>query len=527
MKLPQSLVRSVVALSLSSMVLTACGGTAQTVNAPQFAPQRNAAPQYLAQQRHAQNMQQRHPQHARPIQGYNAPQRATLAPQRPTQNLQRFSRGVSAQPITPGAGQPPVVRMPAPTENFETGHILAGLKSADALSQAKQIAAKHNLSIERFITGINAVVFNTNGQDITAMMETLAQEKIFTYIETNGVARSRIEDEKEVKKSNFFGLLSESAFNDPHYDDQYALQILGAEQAWELSTGEGITISVIDSGVEIDHADLKNRVVPGYDALSDSDEEDAGDVSRLNHFISSYKHGTHVAGIIAAEANNKKGIVGIAPDAKIMPVKIFPDLADFFSTSREESDDAQITTSAIMSDAIVWSVDHGADVINMSLIMNFESETVTRAINYALDNNVAVVVSAGNQRQIDNARNTLAAVEGVIAVGATNSNNEITSYSNSGDYLTVVAPGHNVISSIPALLSSGSTRLMSGTSMAAPYVAGIAALLKAHHGATATPAWIKSRLEATSQDLGDNGWDELYGHGLVNAHRALVGQSAE
>lgn len=416
----------------------------------------------------------------------------------------------------------PVQTSPILSGNFEMGYILVGLKQPSDLGKAKDLATRYNLNIERVITGINTVVYTTKGQEISGLIQKLTQENVFTYVEANNVARNKIQDESEVR-SSFFNIFSANYTNDKHYADQYALQMLDAEAAWDLAQGDDVIISVIDSGVEIDHADLKNQVVPGYDAFSDLAGDKAGDASSLNYLMTSYKHGTHVAGIIAAEANNKYSISGIAPKAKIMPVKIFPDLNDYFQTSRQTADDEQVTTSAIMSDAIVWSVDHGADIINMSLIMNYESITVEKAVQYALEHNVVVVVAAGNQRHLDNARNTLAAIDGVIAVGSTNASKAISVFSNSGDYLSVVAPGEDIISTIPALLSNDATKNMSGTSMAAPYVAGVAALLKSRFGAQATPAWIKQRLEETAEDLGTAGWDELYGHGMINAQRALAG----
>jgi len=427
---------------------------------------------------------------------------------------------MSIQPVLRNDGNA-IQTTPRIGDNFETGHILAGLKQASDLSKAQALAARYNLTIERVISGINTIVYTTKGQDPATLVQQLSKENIFTYVETNNVARNKIQEETNVR-SKFFNIFSANYTNDKYYADQYALQTLDAEEAWDYAQGDDVIVSVIDSGVEIDHADLKNQVVPGYDAFSDTAGHKAGDASRLNHLMSSYKHGTHVAGIIAAEANNKSSIAGIAPKAKIMPVKIFPDFDDYFQTSRQTADDEQVTTSAIMSDAIVWSVDNGADIINMSLIMNYESVTVERAVQYAIEHNVSVVVAAGNQRHIDNARNTLAAIEGVIAVGATDEGKNLTAFSNSGDYISVVAPGQDIVSTIPALLSSDATKNMSGTSMAAPYVAGVAALLKSRFGEQATPAWIKQRLEETAEDLGEAGWDEMYGHGMINAHRALI-----
>lgn len=141
-----------------------------------------------------------------------------------------------------------------------------------------------------------------------------------------------------------------------------------------------------------------------------------------------------------------------------------------------------------------------------------------------INKNVSVVVAAGNDRHIDNARNYLASIPGVIGVAATDSQDKVTFFSNSGDYISVAAPGLDIISTVPSFLGINSYINMSGTSMAAPQVAGVAALLKEKYGAQATPAWIKQRLESTAKDEGDAGRDDLYGYGVVNAWRALGGE---
>ncbi|MEZ0368748.1 MAG: S8 family serine peptidase, partial [Candidatus Sericytochromatia bacterium] len=234
--------------------------------------------------------------------------------------------------------------------------------------------------------------------------------------------------------------------------------------------------------------------------------------------------GSHVAGIIAAEANNTKGIAGVAPEAKILPIKIFPDLTDIISSIVAPGGDESQTIVSMLADAIVWAADHGANVINMSLAVNEQSATLDRAVAYALGKNVTVVVAAGNSRHEDNARNYLAAIDGVIAVGATDDKDNVTFFSNSGDYVSIAAPGLDVISSVPSFLGINPYVKMSGTSMAAPNVAGVAALLHSKFGATATPAWIKQRLESSALDRGEAGRDDLYGHGLVNAYKALGGE---
>lgn len=406
-------------------------------------------------------------------------------------------------------------------ENYNTMTLLAGLRSEADLSEAKTVAAKHNLKIERFIPGINTLVFHSAGQNVPMLLKKLAQEPVFLYVETDNIATQKPEDEKEVEDKGF-SLFSTGLANDTYYEDQYGLTAARIPQAWNLSQGDNVVVSVIDTGVDLGHKDLKGHLVDGYDAYSRKWGPKEGDVSSLNYIMSNYKHGTHVAGIIAAETNNARGIAGVAPHAKIMPVKIFPDVPDIIQSFFEPDQNASQTIVSILADGIIWSADNGADIINMSLAVYEQSTTLERAVAYAREKGVTIIVAAGNERHVDNKRNFLAAIEGVIGVGATNNLNAVSFFSNSGDYVDVAAPGQDIISSVPSFLNFRSYVKMSGTSMAAPHVAGVAALLKSKFGDMATPDWIQERLESTAEDLGDDGRDDLYGHGLINAMRALT-----
>lgn len=428
----------------------------------------------------------------------------------------------AVQPLaapTPGAfaTQTPAIHI---ARNYNTQTLLVGLRSAEDLPAAQALIRHLNLEVDRYLKGIHALVLKTRGQEVTQLVEKLSSHPLFAFVETDQISTQKPEQEKEIEES--FSLFSTAQVNDKYFKDQYGLEALHVPEAWNHSRGQGVVVAVIDTGVSMGHPDLKSRVVPGYDALSLKEGGTTGDVSSLNYLFSSYKHGSHVAGIIAAEANNGHGIAGVAPAAKIMPIKIYPDVPDIISSILAPEPDANQTMISIIADGIIWAADHGAHVINLSLMVTEYSITLERAVKYALDKNVSVIVAAGNDRQTNNARNYLAAVEGAIAVGATDYNNNITVFSNSGDYVSVSAPGHNIISSVPSFLRMRPYVEMSGTSMAAPHVAGVAALLRSKFGSLATPAWIKQRLEKTALDRGTPGRDDLFGHGLVNALRALT-----
>lgn len=405
-------------------------------------------------------------------------------------------------------------------QNYDTKNLLAGIRTEKDYDKVRDLATKYNVKIENFMTGINTLVLSTNGQNVPELIKKLSSEPVFSFVETDNVATSKPDSESDILDS-LFNIFSVQQVNDKYFKDQYGLTNTGVDKSWALSTGKNVKIAVIDSGVDVKHDDLKNNILPGYDAFSRVEGEKAANASKLNYISSLYKHGSHVAGIIAAQYNNSKGIAGVAPEAKILPVKIFPDFTDYFKAAKKNDDGSDVTVVSAIADGIIWSVKHNADVINLSLGLWEQSNTIERAVKYALENNVSIVVAAGNERATTNRKNYLAAINGVIAVGATDKSNQIAFFSNSGDYVTVAAPGFDIISTTPSFLNLKNYRKMSGTSMAAPHVAGIVAMLKDKFKETATPQWIKERLEKTATDLGNPGRDDLYGSGLVNAYKAL------
>jgi subtilisin family serine protease len=405
-------------------------------------------------------------------------------------------------------------------ENYNTQTLLAGIRTEKDYEKVRELATKYNVKIENFMQGINTVVLSTNGQNVPELIKKLSSEPTFSFVETDNMASNKPNSESDIIDS-IFSIFSTTQVNDKYFKDQYGIVNSNIDKAWALSTGKNVKIAVIDSGVDVKHDDLKNNVLPGYDAFSKVEGEKAANASKLNYISATYKHGSHVAGIIAAQYNNTKGIAGVAPDAKILPVKIFPDFLDYFKAAKKNDDGSDVTVVSAIADGIVWSVKHNADVINLSLGLWEQSNTIERAVKYALENNVSVVVAAGNERATTNRKNYLAAINGVIAVGATDKSNQIAFFSNSGDYVSVAAPGFDIISTTPSFLNLKNYRKMSGTSMAAPHVAGIAAMLKDKFKDKATPQWIKERIEKTSTDLGVQGRDDLYGFGLVDAYKAL------
>ncbi|SDT79074.1 S8 family peptidase [Actinoplanes derwentensis] len=282
------------------------------------------------------------------------------------------------------------------------------------------------------------------------------------------------------------------ADNDPYRTKQWDLAKISVPDAWESSTGNGVVVAVIDTGVDGTHPDLAGQVLAGYDAIEDV----AGGDTDVDG------HGTHVAGTIAAIAGNGKGIAGIAPDAEILPVKVLDANGEGFTSDTAEG--------------IVWAADNGADVINLSL-GGTEADTAQKtAIAYARNKGVTVIAAAGNEREEGSPVSYPAAFPGVIAVAATDSSDEVGVYSNEGDYVDVAAPGTGIVSTVPG----GKYSTANGTSMASPHVAAVAALLKAYQPAI-TPDEIEETLENTAVDLGTTGFDNDFGNGRIDAAAAL------
>lgn len=301
--------------------------------------------------------------------------------------------------------------------------------------------------------------------------------------------------------------------NDPLYSSQWSLKHfldhdIDAPEAWDLHTGgSSITIAVIDSGVDLDHPDLQAKIVPGYDFYNDDSIPD-----------DDFGHGTHVAGIAAASSNNGIGIAGISWGARIMPLKVLG-----ASGNGSTFDLAQ---------AIEDAADNGAKVINMSLGGSCGSgwPNVETAVNYALSKGVVLVAASGNNYSTPVL--CPAAISGVIAVGATNADDRRAAFSTYGAALDVAAPGDAIYSTYPG----GGYTTMSGTSMATPHVAGLAALLWSY--APALPnSQVRTIIELSTDDLipsssdacgisnpgyvGKTGWDPCFGFGRINARRAL------
>ncbi|MCX6566372.1 MAG: S8 family serine peptidase [Candidatus Aminicenantes bacterium] len=273
-------------------------------------------------------------------------------------------------------------------------------------------------------------------------------------------------------------------------------------QGWEESPGDdSVTIAIIDSGVDLTHPDLVNKITgPGRDFVND--DFDATD---------DFYHGTAVAGIAAADTNNTEGIAGVAWNAGILPVKVL------------NADGAG--TAARVSEGIIWAAEQGARIINLSLEFDAASQTLLDAVRYAFNRGCILVASAGND---NGAVKFPAAFDAyVLAVAATDYNDEVWASSNSGPEVDVAAPGLDVLTTVPTWFFGGGALpygYVDGTSMAAPHVSGLAAILKSQKP-WLSAAEIMEIIRFSADDVNgatSPGIDESIGYGRINMEKALV-----
>ncbi|MCM3125427.1 MULTISPECIES: S8 family peptidase [unclassified Mesobacillus] len=257
-----------------------------------------------------------------------------------------------------------------------------------------------------------------------------------------------------------------------------------------FTTGdEHIIIAVIDTGVDLDHPDLSRRLTNGYNVLENNDfpDDDNG-------------HGTHVSGIIASETNNQEGIAGITWYNKIMPIKAMG--AEGYGTTFD------------IAKGIIWAVDHGANVINMSLGNYQPSSLLKEAIDYAYNKNVVMISAAGNENTMQ--PSYPAAYPEVLSVSAVDNTGRRASFSNYGDYIDVSAPGVQITSTY----FNQQYAALSGTSMASPHVAGLAGLLLSANP-NLTNREVIDIIKNSAYDLGIPGNDSDFGNGLIDVKNAL------
>jgi type VII secretion-associated serine protease mycosin len=376
---------------------------------------------------------------------------------------------------------------PEPPKTPVAGETIPGevvVKWRDA-SRASEVARTRGLSRVAEVgapgKGLDAELLATGGRPVEAVIAELAADPAVEYAEPNYVVS-----------------LATVTVNDPQAVNQYSLDHMRVRDAWAYTKGGNNVIAVLDTGVQANHPDLAGRVLPGYNFVSSTTNasDDNG-------------HGTWVAGIIAANTNNGRGVAGISWSDKILPVKIM------------NSNGTGSTAS--LNSGIVWAANNGAHIINMSVGGFPYSSVVNDAVNYAWNKGVVLVGAAGNNNRREDFYP--ASYPNVVSVSATQMNGEFSHWSSYGPKVDVSAPGSSIFTtnctvSPCVYATSGETIPISGTSFATPNVAGVLALIKARYPSL-TPSQLVARLYDTVDDLGYPGRDERYGRGRVNALRAM------
>ncbi|WP_221793535.1 S8 family serine peptidase [Oceanobacter mangrovi] len=449
-------------------------------------------------------------------------------------------------------------RSSSQSSDFATGEML--LKTTDSSAQSARSAARSSLQAlgisdirasQADRDGHNRIRFDLpdnsskltttvlHGVDVSAGNY---EEKFQTLL---AIKQAAAEDGVEFAEPNYIYRKSTTTPDDSRYDEQWGLRMIDLPAAWDITTGarsdgNDVVVAVVDTGVFLSHSDLADQLTSdGYDFISDSsnsndgdgidnDPDDPGDNTTAG--LSSW-HGTHVAGIIAAASNNSKGVAGISWNAKIMPVRVL----GIDGGTVWDIIQGMYYAAGLDNDSGLLP-DQAAAIINLSLGGDSASTIFQNAIDDINAAGVIIVAASGNSGN----STTLypAGYDHVIAVGATNAEDELTSYSNYGSKQDLVAPGGASLEDVQndgypdGILStvandSSGSRVSSyayyqGTSMAAPHVSGVLALMKAVYPEL-TPTQVDALIANgdISDDLGSSGRDNYYGYGRINALKAV------
>jgi subtilisin family serine protease len=386
-------------------------------------------------------------------------------------------------------------------------------EEANVLGASRIVSAQPRAKMDHQLSGLYLLEFDRK-QDVLEAKETFSGIDGILYAEPNYIRQLYYEP------------------NDPFYPYQWALHLINANHAWDEARGNStVLIAIIDTGVDYLHPDLapsiwhnsaeipdngldddENGYVDDYIGYDFSDAPywpGAGDyLDRDNDPMDDNGHGTHCAGIAAASGDDAFGMAGVAFGAGIMAVRAGFSL--IYGIGVLEDDDSAA--------AIIYAADNGADVMNLSWGGYGESAVIRDAIEYAISKGVAVVAASGNSATSE--LHFPSANDNVISVGAINSRSDLAHFSNYGYTVDLVAPGVSIQSTIPTGFVAEAYAPLSGTSMASPHVAGAAALLISEDP-TLTPEEVRAALRAGARDLGEAGWDSLYGAGALDVAGAL------
>jgi subtilisin family serine protease len=375
---------------------------------------------------------------------------------------------------------------------FKPGEVLVKFATSVGASQVANLAAK-GLTVAGEVPSLDIKRLAVPPGQELMWVEELRDDPGLVFVEPNYLTRA-----------------AETIPDDPHYTEQWGLPRIRAPEAWNLTTGDDLTIAVIDTGVDLDHPDLVGKLWINADEIPDNDLDDDGngyvDDSHGWDFVNAdakpqddHWHGTHVAGIAAADTDNGQGVAGVSWGARIMPLKVL-------DASGEGS-------YADVAGAITYAADNGARILNLSLGGEDYSAALAEAVGYARERDCLLAAAAGNE---NGAVLYPAANDGVLAVVATTRWDNRWYGSNHGPEVDVAAPGTDIYST--TLNNAYSSA--SGTSTATPHVSGLAALVWSVQP-DLTNDEVTRVITETARDLGPPGWDEFYGWGRIDAYQAV------
>jgi len=382
-----------------------------------------------------------------------------------------FGEAAPASASAQGNKPPAVVEKAAPYVGWARGRLLVAPRAGLSGGQFEQALKSVNGRSKGYIRQLNThVVELSTGADEAAAMRELRKNRKLKYVELD------------------MAVAPAASVSDPAYGNSWALPKIQAPAAWDSANGSGVTIAILDTGIDSAHPDLAPNLVPGWNVYDNN--SNTADVNG---------HGTWVAGVAAMAANNAKGSAGVAWGAKIMPVRI--------------ADANAYAYWSTVAQGIYWAADHGAKVVNVSYNGVSGSATVQSAAQYLRSKGGVVVVAAGNSGGLE----SIAASDALLSVAATDQNDARASFSSYGAYVDLAAPGVSVYTTTVG----GGYSNASGTSFSSPVVAATAALMLSANGKL-TPADVDRILKTTSLDLGAAGYDQYYGSGRVNAAAAVL-----
>jgi thermitase len=356
-------------------------------------------------------------------------------------------------------------------ERFAAGHILVTPRQSVDDAQFTALAARHGGKDHSRVSATRLHIIDVAPGQEEATVQALALDPQVKSAEVDRLVDPEI-----------------TSANDPYFSNAWHLTMIGAPMAWDIAKGAGVTVAILDSGVDGTHPDLAGKLVPGWNLVDNN--SNTSDV---------YGHGTMVAGVVGAASNNGIGVTSIAWEASIMPVRVA------LSTGS-----AYISTIA---NGIIYAADHGAQIANASFATLTGSPTIQSAANYMRSKGGLVVVAAGNYGVLDSTPNT----DAVISVSATNSSDVLTSWSSYGPYVDVSAPGDSILTTT----NGGGYAYVSGTSFSSPATCAVLALMKSANPALSNVT-LEALLKSTAVDLGTPGYDQYYGYGRINAAAAVA-----